>query len=399
MVSHRMWGRYIGPLLVLGAVAGTPGTASAINGTRPRTPPTFYDASCVQTIERGDASVRLGYTVPLEDTELSQDERTLAFHALPFDLHPAFELPSWTRVDDVDRALASGIVTEAPGDDAILESSPMGAGALLLTPQRRPTSCEAVDDGIAWPTDAPVGVYAVWGYTFEPPTSLWTRRPGLIRVVDGDEAPGPALSLTTPFARTDIFADAGATIRGCLAADLGTSIEFSWATAAEPEVWTPFATVVPDGEAVQVDFVPPPQTVFSALYVRGVATDPQGRTWTSYAPGELVPFATCPDIEDTQTQVLPDVCGLVPASSVERPSAARSCDDPGSMPTPDPGETETEADPEPDAETETDGATAAGGGDGCQIGSRGPHVSWLLVVLVWVRRRPGRHTMHRWPSA
>ncbi|MEM6292123.1 MAG: hypothetical protein AAGA54_12685, partial [Myxococcota bacterium] len=60
---------------------------------------------------------------------------------------------------------------------------------------------------------------------------------------------------------------------------------------------------------------------------------------------------------------------------------------------------ETETNAEADGDTETDGPSAAGGGGGCQLGSHGPNAAWLLLLAAWVRRRPGRHTMQRWPSA
>ncbi len=345
------------------------GSATAINGSRPRTPPTFYDAACITTVDRSRvASVDVPYTIPLRDDALSDDElpdsRRLQFFAFARDLPPLQTLPAWVDAADVERARDAGIVAEdtAPTAAQILGTSPWAddAQALTTADDRRPITCEATREGVDWTLDtAPLGNYRVWAYTFEPPDSLWTPRPGLIRIVEGDDSAGPAVSLTSPARRTDVFATTGARIRGCLAAAPGTTVDFAWARASALQEWTTFASVVPSEDTFEIPFVPPDETVYDALYVRATATDPQGRSWVAYAPGELVPFPECPaDAGAPRPIVLADHCQLIAEPSRTEPSAAAPCDD-------------TEVETDTDADTDLGPVETGGGGTGSE-GTSGP---------------------------
>lgn len=365
------------------AAFGLPSAALAINGVRPRTPPTFFGEACIATVDRGaQDGFPIDYTIPFPDDEIGEDElegsRTFQFFALSTEVPPLQELPPWVNEDDIARALEAGIIVEQPAPADVLSSSSWGPNARAVTTpeQRVPIRCEEAPSPRLWSLDdVEPGVYQIWAHTFEPPNSLWTRRPGLVRVVDGAQTPGPAVSLGAPARRTDVFVDSGATIHGCVAADSGTEVTLSWASASDLDVWTSFAEFEIESPTFEIVFMPPEDTLFEALYIRATAIDPQGRSWTSYTSAELIPFATCPDSDGQGPRLLADACDRIPEPMVFDPIVARPCD--GLDGSGGAEDTDTEAD--------TDATFAAAPAGGCRTGDAS---GWgLLWLLACARRR------------
>ena len=66
--------------------------------------------------------------------------------------------------------------------------------------ERRPITYEAAKEPVLWDTTGlPVGPQIVYGYTWEPLINLWSRRMGVVQVVDDLDlaASPPALAVST----------------------------------------------------------------------------------------------------------------------------------------------------------------------------------------------------------
>ena len=315
-----MVGRCVAVPLGLGALlAAWPSETRAINGARPRVPPSFYDHACITVVGPDAPLVEIGLTVPYADVELTEDElfdsRTLQLYAFARDRPPGEALPNWVDAGDVARALEAGIIDAAPDPLDVLSSSRWSGDAfpLVAIEDRLPIACESAGP---WPwetADVPLGAYVVWGYTFEPPLNLWTPRPGLIRVVDAAGSGPPAVALTGLDRRLEFGRKQGLAVTGCLSGDAGTEVELSWARASAPADWTSFGRIVPEDGAFEVVLQPPEDTIYQALHVRAEAIDPQGRRFTHYARGVLVVLDACVEAPVPGARV-DDACGVAPSA-------------------------------------------------------------------------------------
>jgi hypothetical protein len=357
-------------------LAAWPRPAAAINGARPRVPPSFYGQECITVIGPGSPLLEVGVTVPYEDIELTDDElpdsRTLGLYAFGRDLPPGQELPNWVLADDVARALEAGVLEAPPPSDAVLPSSAWTDAVFGVVEARQPIACDSAGP---WPWDTrevPVGAYVLWGYTFEPPLNLWTPRPGVVRVVDAEGEGPPAVALQFLDDRLEFGVEQGLRVTGCVSADPGTEVRLAWARAAEPDTWTVFDVLQPEDGTFDTVLFPPDDALYEALYVRAEATDPSGRTFTHHARGALVVLAECVESPLTLSDVA-DGCGV--AESVD---AAASLDPAPCVPVAgDDGQGEdepSEAEPDP-------------GSGGCSFSGR--HSGWVggLLVLIAARRR------------
>ena len=219
------------PLVAAVVVATWPGAASAINGSRPRVPPSFYGGACITVVGPDAPLLEVGVTVPYEDTELTEDEltdsRTLGLYAFARDLPPGAELPNWVRADDAERAVEAGLTDALPSAEGVLPSSSWGDAAYGVVEERLPIACDSAGP---WPwgtSEVPPGAYVLWGYTFEPPLNLWTPRSGVVRVVDAEGSGPPAVALEFLDDRLEFGLEQGLRVTGCVSADPGTEVTLS----------------------------------------------------------------------------------------------------------------------------------------------------------------------------
>jgi hypothetical protein len=393
---------------------GVASKAHAGNAARPRVPPSFLGGQCLVDVDRSaDPVLSMPVGIPFEDIDLTEDEpvdsRTFQFFAMCRELPPLQELPVWIDAEDADRAIVADPSIAPPDPANVLASDPNWsecAHPITAETDRIPISCEATADGAIWDTtDAAAGTYVVWGYTFEPPTNLWTPRPGIVRVHDGDpDAVGPAVAFTYPTADVNVTLEGGIRLEGCAAGAEGTSIELAWATAkaldAEGDsAWHPFDDRPVDDGVLEIDFMPPDELLYQAVFFRAVATDPQGRSWTTYTSAPAVFLEGCKDPRGGRTPKVDDCGGGVEPEPDGR--NATSCD--GTDPEPeDDGEPDdggSTGEPEPEATTgdgedEDDPAAAddPATGGGCNLGPRPSRWSWACIPLLALLRRRNSRT-------
>ena len=293
--------------LVTGLVAlgwGAPARAGDI--ALPRVPPTFTDGTCMTVARPGDV-VTLGLSVPYEDTTWTDDEpadsRSLQFFATCRDRDAGESMPLWIDDADVEATAAVDPSVTPPTDAEVLSRAPRWSApghdgvadtcVVELDDARRPITCEATDEPLRWDTtDVPAGGYVVWGYTYQPVTSLWTRRPGVVWL-EGDDA-GPAIAITHPFAETTVGVDVGVHVEGCVAGPEGTTWALEWITATELEAggaWTQADPVPAADGAVAYEWWPDPSLVYAAVFLRARAEDPSGRAFVTAPVGPVVVLA------------------------------------------------------------------------------------------------------------
>jgi hypothetical protein len=377
---------------------GVPSPAWAGNVSLPRVPPTFTDAQCLTIASPGD-HIALGLTVPYEDTSVSDDEpvdsRTLQFFAVCRDADVATDMPSWIDLADVSAAQAAdpGVPTPAPDDVLRTASRWQAAGhdgaagtcVVDVHAARLPITCDATAPGVQWDTTgAAPGGYVIWGYTYEPVASLWTRKPGVVWLRDPQApAPPPVVALTFPFTDATFGIDAGLRVTGCAAGSEGATVALQWATAADlaadPDAWRTTTTRAVGDGVVELDWWPSPSLLYEAVFLRAVATDPAGRTFTTSAAGPVV--------------ALP---GAEPPGGGRPPWADGCRQRPSPWPLGQPGQDPPSSDEMPGHEPpttgepgdDTDNGAASADPQGCSLPGRTPWAPlWVGLCLVPRRRR------------
>lgn len=370
-----------------------PCEAGAVDGLRVRTPVVWEDAPCMSVVDRSvDPVVHLAYTIPFEDTEVTPDEvadgRRHQFFALCRDHDPTDELPSWISEADVAAAEALGLVD--PGTitgDAILDLNRAWQGcALRITAddERRPITFAAAAEGVDWDTSAvEPGAWVVEGFTHDPAFSVWSPRPGVIKVVDdlAPEASGPAAAVLNDEAVVD--PGEAVPIEGCVSAMEGSTLELRWAEVGEERWHTAIVDEPVRGEAFTIDLVLPPEMAGQSARVRVEAEDPQGRRTTAYMSELVIVLPAPPSCE-------PDGCGTTGDDEGPQDTGADESTGPGgetsgatgSMPTGSGGGSST-------GPAAVDDGTGAGG---CGCTQRGAPTGWWttspwLLVLLGARRR------------
>ncbi|MEM9457813.1 MAG: hypothetical protein AAGF11_26780 [Myxococcota bacterium] len=340
------------------------------------------------------ATVHLEYAVPMEDTELTDDEledsRTHQFFGFCRGLDPQVYLPRWITQADVDRATDMGI---APGNIEpanILESNTDLAGCwhrINADDDRRPITFAAADEGLDWDTtDLAAGNYLIEGYTWEPPLNIWSSRTGVIKVVDNPDpaASAPALGINN----TEEVLDLGdtVTIEGCVSAEQGSTLTAYWALPEGEATWRPFIENDPvPGETFAVEFDPPEEAEGEPVMIRVDVTDPSGRRYTNYMRDLLYVLGE-PDLPDCEE---------------ENVFVAAGCDETGSE-TGTSGTSTGHVDPTSGMGTTTSGPGQDGGDDaggacgGCRVRDRGaPAWAGLLLLSLMGRRRRGPTSLAR----
>lgn len=372
-------------------------TARAGDGMRLRTPVLWSESPCMTVVDRSaDPVLHLPYEIPFEDAELTDDEvadgRTHQLFALCQGHDPTDELPAWITEADVAAAEAMELVDLGTIDgDAILDLDPQWQGCaerITADDERRPITFAAAAEGVDWDTSAvAAGAWVVEAFTHDPAYSIWSPRPGVIKVVD-DPAPaasGPAVAVLNGEEVIEITQ--AVALEGCVSAMEGTVLSVAWAEVGE-DTWQLALEDEPVvAEAFSLDLWFPPQMAGQAARVRVEATDPMGRASLGYM-GELVivlpDFSGCDDGCETTGGPGPGEGsggGGASGGAGPGPSGSGGVADGGSGA---PGATTTGG---------TGAAEPAAGGDGGGCGctqapgpwSRG--APWLLLLLGGVRRR------------
>ena len=415
------------PFALAVALAIPSATANAANGSVPRTRPEYPDPACLTVVDTSvDPTFHLDVSIPFEDTELTVDEpddaRTFQFFAVCRDFHAGEALPTWLDDDDVMRSIVTGALEVPPPATDVLAGNAAwstghdGAEGTCVLPMvakadRIPIACEATQNGTDWDaTDAPPGNYVVWGYTFQPAINVWTRRRGVVRVVDGDDASlPPVVSLMSPVGEPEVWAEDGFRIVGCMAGAPGTTVTLEWAAINEDlddaASWEAFAEPLDAAEGTfDALFLPPADAQGQAVLVRARATDPDGRSWTAYTGGALIvlPGDGCSDPPEPPAII--DSCDAYP----EAPGGDAECADGGASAGDTGSGGSTGEPPEPaTGSSASDGDTAAstdltgpstddGGASGCGCRAQGAAqglAGWSLILFgaFFVRRRRFLH--------
>ena len=188
---------------------------------------------------------------------------------------------------------------------------------------------------------------------------------------------------------------------GCVAGLPGTEVELQFAEAAavadgDDSAWQTADQLVPEDGTFEALFVPPEALVYKAVYLRAIATDPEGRTWIAHSDHEIVILPGCGQAEGSEYASVADGCGVVPDGYLPPEAIVEQPTDCDYMPEDD------GADESGDGATSDGSTTSAGDGSdgtgsgsagadddggGCRVGSTAPGVWGLLSLLpVFVRR-------------
>ena len=378
-------------LAALAAAALAPSVAAAANGNMPRTPALFPPHACLTVVDRTvDPTLHFAVHIPFEDTALTEDEladsRTFSFFGLCREPGALEVLPNWIAQDDVDRALAAGVIEEAPPDAVLLDDPAWAIGhdgadkcVQDLTGERSPIACAAIEDGVLWDTtNVPAGNYVVRGYTFAPPSNLWTVRSGVVQVNDG--ALLPVATLVSPmFDAQRAFVDDGYRVLGCMDGPVGTTVTLQWASTFSDDLgddaaWTTFAELDAAEQVIDLRFMMPAETESLGLVLRAVARGSDGATWIGQASGFLTVYAGDGTSDDPEVSAPPDHCMAGGDTSGGFGDGDTTSGSGGSS-----GESSTTAANDDD-----------GGGCGCTHTRRSP---WALLLLPALRRRRARRSL------
>lgn len=370
-----------------------PAGARAVDGLRVRTPVVWSDLPCATVVDRSvDPVLHLPYGIPFEDTEVTADEvadgRRHQFFALCRGHDPTDLLPAWISEADVAAAEAMDLIDLGTvGGGAILDLNPDWQGcAVRITAddQRRPITFEAAAQGVDWDTSGlAAGAWVVEGFTHDPAYSIWSPRPGVVKVVD-DPAPaatGPAAAVLN--GEEVVRSGEPVAIEGCISAMEGSTLELHWAEIGETEWVTARVDEPVRAEGFSVDLLLPPEMAGKAARVRIDAEDPQGRRTTAFMGELVIVLPAAPGCD-------PDGCGTTGGDD-PGPQETGADGSTGSAPG-DSGDRGTGGDTGSDAGSgaTSDAAQREGveaGGCGCTQGSAGWPWGWLVLLMLAVVRR------------
>lgn len=367
--------------------------ARAGNGVHPRTPVEWpEDTPCMTVVDRSQqVSLHVPYTIPYEDTVVTSDEvltsRRHQFVAFCRDHSRQLPLPPWLTWKDVEDAASKALIDPmAVDDEDVLETSVEWKDCwyrITNDDERREITFAEAMKGVDWDTtELPAGPYIVQGYTWEPPFNIFSSRPGVVHVVDGQDLAQvtPAMAMTSP---EDVLFEADTlNFEGCIRALPGSTITGFWSlTTADALDWKVFIDeVAPIGETFKVPFTPPPASVGETIALYLEVKDPVMRTFDAHAPGLVV---VLPGIEepgcDTSGSFLGPSCES-DSSGEPTPTSSGMVDDTGMT-----GNSASD--------------TSSGSGPGLDSNSRGcscasgnqPPYGWLLLfVPLGMRRRSSR---------
>lgn len=378
-------------LSCIALVSLAPRLAEASNMTHPRTPVLWDDVPCLTLHDRSRGPiVHLPYAIPFEDTEPGPDEvtnsRTHQFFAFCRSHSASDYLPTWITPTDVDDAVAVGLIEAGvvvPED--IMETSVAWEGCWIrinADDDRRVIDFANADAGVEWDTtDLAPGGYSIEGYTYEPVFNVWWRRPGAIKLHDGDpDAVGPVAAIST--GELTPYRDDTVMLEGCVDALPGTTFTVLYAlTSPEAPEWFEYLADQPiAGDEFAFELTPPPQLWGQSGVIRVDFTDPMDRTYTAYQAENILVID-----EDN-----PASCGedSGSAGSCGESSSSSSSDPDGSSS--DPATTasgSTTSDAGSDAETSMLDELPA---DGCGCATTSSPASAIVLLALAGRRRRRR---------
>jgi hypothetical protein len=359
-------------LLLVGLL---PERADAHNLDHVRTPVDWSGAPCLTVIDRSvDGPIHpLQYTIPFEDTMLSEDEppdsRTHQFFALCRDHYFEDQLPNWISLADLDVAvgLGLGLYDGIDLEYDVLDQALRWQDCFMrinADEDRRPISFAAAAEPVAWDTSSlAAGTYVVEAYTWEPWFNRWTEHPGVFRIIDDPAAEHPPAAALT-FAEQVVVAGEDASVSGCVDAMPGATMDLAWAlggSGIDPQ-WEVFASDVPveNGE-FSLSLIGPESAIGHYLLVRMDVEDSLGRAWTAYSS---------------------EYIGVIGKPPMPGDSGDETEDDGGSGESGDAGESGESGD------SGDPGTGGTGAGDGCacgvDAGAQSLVPTRLLVVLLMI---------------
>ncbi len=379
-------------------ILGWGATASASNAAKTVVPASFPATECLETVTReNDAAHHIAIGIPYPDVGTTPDEppgsRHMQFFATCHDLQRGSAMPTWISRAEADAAALVDPTVVAPEPDDVLDEAEAWTDCfvpIVDADERLAISCEATADGVTWDTTGvPAGAYVVWGYTYEGGKSLWSRRPGIVHVVDDAASDPPAVAIASPAAFGEMHAESGLVVEGCAAGAPGTTLTLSWSTTAllgdDPEgPWTVFAELAAGPFAEP--FMPPAEALHAGIVFRAEVIDPQGRSFVATTSAHVNVVRDC-GVPTGGTAPVADSCGVAEPSDVVPLAPAVSCDDDGGSSTDDGGSTD-------DGATSSDGdapplddepSTDAQGS--CRIAAPRPAWAFVLALIVCGRRR------------
>lgn len=277
------------------AVSLVPQVAAAGNGLHPRTPVEWpEDTPCMTVVDRSQgATVHFPYTIPYEDTDVTPDEvtdsRRHQFVAFCRNHSPQEPLPGWLSWADVGSAVTAGLIKMTDVKDTdVMETNALYKDCfwrITADDARRPIVFAEAMKGVDWDTTGlPAGPYVVQGYTWEPAFNKWSKRPGVVHVVDGPDlaAVAPALAVTT--LDDVIFGADTLTLQGCVRAMPGSTLSGYWSlTTGDALDWQPFAEGAAFmGEAFELPYTPEQAAIGQTVALRVDVTDPMQRTFSGF---------------------------------------------------------------------------------------------------------------------
>jgi MYXO-CTERM domain-containing protein len=281
-------------LMLAGLIA--PSLAYAGNGVHPRTPVLWEPApACMTVVDRTvDANLVLTYTIPYEDTDVTADEvadsRRHQFIAFCRGHTPQVPMPMWLSNADVAAAEAKSLIEPVDVDpEDVFETSTEWKDCMFritADDARRPITFAEAMKPVVWDTTMlPVGPYVVAGYTWEPVFNIWSERTGVVKVMDDPDPTKnpPALALTN--GEEIAFSNGVIKLVGCLDAMDGSTISGYWSLTdmLEAPEWQMFASDVPvSGDSIELDFIPPPESVGESIVIKVEVTDPMDRRFTAH---------------------------------------------------------------------------------------------------------------------
>ncbi|MDC0721585.1 hypothetical protein [Nannocystis bainbridge] len=386
-----------GPLRVALVFVGlaAPGAAHAANGGHPRTPVVWPDGvPCMTVIDRSQSStLQFDYAIPYPDTDLTPDElptsRRHQFVAFCRDDSPQTPPPVWLSWADADAWLdwADEKMIDAAviGDDDVLETNGLYADCFVritADDARRPiTEAEAAEPVVWDTTGLAAGAWRIDGYTWEPELNRWSRRPGVVHVVDdADPASAPpAAALTNPEGAF-VFPGDSYLLEGCARAMPGSTLKGYWALADALE-WQEFVSEPLVGETIALAFTPPSEVAPDSVVLRVDVIDPMQRTYSTY------PVSLLSVLEPSETSS----GGCSDSGSFLAGGGDGTCGD-SETTTGTSGDDPTTAGSSDGTSTSTGGAatTAPGTGTepaGCGCRSGGAGAGWAALWLVALARR------------
>lgn len=275
-----------------------PQSTRAGNGGHLRTPVSWpVDTPCMTVVDRSQTTtLHFPYAIPYEDTDLTPEEfadsRTHQFVAFCRNHSAQEPLPTWLSWQDLGTwntwLMTQGINPLELGDDDVLETHSIYKDCFVritADDARRPITFAEVDKGVDWDTTGlPAGPYIIQGYTWEPGINIWSKRPGVVHVVDGPDlgAVGPAAALTNDL--DYLFEGDTLELQGCVRAMPGSTLSGYWSlTTGAALDWLPFAQGVPlAGESIVLPFTPPLEAIEETIALRVDVTDPMQRTFAAY---------------------------------------------------------------------------------------------------------------------